>query len=385
VFCEREREEHSSMTQQQGTLQTEIADVVTRWERDKKVDLVFQGGGVLGVGLVGAYSVLEQQGFKPQNVAGTSAGAIVATLIGAGYTAAEIQQIIDNLDFSKIQQPTLLTGLPVVGKLVPMQVLSMLLEQGMYKGDFFLHTMRDLLEAKGVHTFGDLRYSGPDATKDTYSYKVQVIASDVSGRVLLRLPLDASLQLGCDPDKLAVADAVRMSMSIPFFFEPVRWPNPQTHEKDYIVDGGMLSNFPVWLFDSSGIPEWPTIGVKFVDEDTHTSLSQSISEHVVGGTVDYVKAMVETMQKFHDRLYLDSDSFARTITVPTGGISATNFALTAADKDQLFNGGVDAANNFLTNKWTFAGYIAAFRTGAAVPTRTQSIRKIMDDAAAQLR
>jgi len=264
------------------------------------------------------------------------------------------------------------------------QVLSILLEQGIYKGDFFLHTMRDLLKAKGIHTFGDLKYRGPDADKDVYQYRVQVIASDVSGRQLLRLPLDASKQLGTDPDKLEVAEAVRMSMSIPFFFEPVRWPNPRTHERDFIVDGGMLSNFPVWLFDSQGIPEWPTIGIKFVDADPRVDLSRSLSAHVVGGTVDYLKALVETMTKFHDRLYLDNDAFARTITVPTQGISSTNFALTAQDKTRLFHGGFDAADDFLTNKWTFAGYIAAFRTGAPQPTRTESIRRIMDDAAARV-
>src|ERR1051326_3476441 len=316
------------MTDQNGTVQNQIAGIVANWEKDKKVDLVFQGGGVLGVGLVGAYSVLEQQQFKPQNVAGTSAGAIVATLIGAGYTADQVRDVINNLDFKKLTDPTFVTGLPLVGKLVPMQVLSMLLEQGMYKGDFFLHTMRDLLKDKGITTFGDLKYRGPDADKDVYQYRVQVIASDVSGRRLLKLPLDAPDQLGCDADKLEVAEAVRMSMSIPFFFEPVRWPNPQTHERDYIVDGGMLSNFPVWLFDSQGLPAWPTIGVKCVDADPRVDLGASICQHVVGGTVDYLKALVETMTKFRDRLYLDNDAFARTITVPTQGISSTNFEVT---------------------------------------------------------
>jgi NTE family protein len=274
---------------------------------------------------------------------------------------------------------TLLTGLPVVGKLVPGQVLSVVFEQGLYKGDFFLNTIRDYLNARGVHTFGDLRY-GKDQDPPQYRYRVQVIASDVSGRALLRLPLDAD-RLGYDPDKLPVADAVRMSMSIPFFFEPVRWPNPRTHQRILIVDGGMLSNFPVWLFDSPGIPDWPTIGVKFVDPDTRADLAQSISDDAVTGTVDYIKALVETMTKFHDRLYLDVDTFARTITVPTAGLSATNFGLTNADKATLFKGGQAAAADFLGNKWTFAGYIAAYRARTP-PTRTDSIRDQMNAVAA---
>src|SRR5215208_2534246 len=55
------------------------------------VDLVFEGGGLKGIGIVGAYSVLEERGYRPQNVAGTSAGAIVAALLAAGYTAAELR------------------------------------------------------------------------------------------------------------------------------------------------------------------------------------------------------------------------------------------------------------------------------------------------------
>ena len=56
----------------------------THQPTERRVDLVFEGGGVKGICLVGAYSVLEERGFEPQNVAGTSAGVIVATLLAAG-------------------------------------------------------------------------------------------------------------------------------------------------------------------------------------------------------------------------------------------------------------------------------------------------------------
>ena len=85
-----------------------------------------------------------------------------------------------------------------------------------------------------------------------------MIASDISARELLVLPRDAGSSAS-DPDELEVALAVRMSMSIPIFFEPVRIENPETNHEHVIVDGGMLSNFPVWLFDS-GDQEEPPIG-----------------------------------------------------------------------------------------------------------------------------
>jgi NTE family protein len=67
--------------------------------RPKKCDLVLEGGGVKGIGLAGAYSVLEEQGFAPSQVAGTSAGAISAALIAAGYTAEELKRTILDLDY----------------------------------------------------------------------------------------------------------------------------------------------------------------------------------------------------------------------------------------------------------------------------------------------
>ncbi len=78
-----------------------------------------------------------------------------------------------------------------------------------------------------------------------------VIVSDLTAKRLLVLPMEAGV-LGVEPDEFDVAQAVRMSMSIPVFFEPVRWDNPDTGEQHVIVDGGMLSNFPVWLFDRQG-------------------------------------------------------------------------------------------------------------------------------------
>src|SRR5436305_307633 len=79
---------------------------------------------------------------------------------------------------------------------------------------------------------------------------VQVIASDLSKERMLVLPRDARDQLGIDPDELEVARAVRMSMSIPMFFDPVVHQNPaNANEEHVIVDGGLLSNFPIWLFD----------------------------------------------------------------------------------------------------------------------------------------
>ena len=67
-----------------------------------KIDAVFEGGGVKGIGLVGAVAVTEERGYQFENLAGTSAGAIVAALIAAGYKSDKLKEIIENLDLSLI-------------------------------------------------------------------------------------------------------------------------------------------------------------------------------------------------------------------------------------------------------------------------------------------
>ena len=225
-------------------------------ETVNRCDLVLEGGGVKGIGLAGAYSVLKERGFEIENVAGTSAGAITAALIAADYGVEELQEIIVTLDYRKFQDKGWEDRLLVAEK-----TLSILLDLGIYEGDYFLEWMREKLAAKGVRTFGDLVR---DETSDDlrYRYRLQVIASDVTERRLLVLPRDAEA-LGVEPDDLEVAYAVRMSMSIPIFFEPVR--HRVGDEEHLIVDGGMLSNYPVWLFDCrDGEPDWPTFGLLLV-------------------------------------------------------------------------------------------------------------------------
>src|SRR5579884_2718334 len=76
---------------------------------DLKADLVFEGGGVKGIGLAGAFLALTEHGYQPQCVAGTSAGAIMASLVAAGYTGPELQDIVlHEMDFQKFEDRTFL-------------------------------------------------------------------------------------------------------------------------------------------------------------------------------------------------------------------------------------------------------------------------------------
>ena len=318
------------------------------WEsgnREKYVDLVFEGGGVKGIALVGAFSVLEERGYEPQNMAGASAGAIVAALVAAGYTATELRRIIGELDYDHFKDESWEDRIPLADR-----TLSVLKDLGVYEGEAFLAWMRDLLEAKGVRTFGDL-VRREDA-EPKYRYKAQVIASDVTERRLLVLPRDAA-RLGIDdPDDLNVALAVRMSMSIPIFFEPVTLTNAQTGREHLIVDGGMLSNFPVWLFDAEE-PQWPTFGLKLVEKPKLPIGSQLSQERPRGGVlsvIDYLRSLVDTMMAAHDRLYIEEHDFQRTIAINTLGVRTTEFDLSKERAMELFQSGRAAMEEFLGHR-----------------------------------
>src|SRR5215207_2701070 len=115
----------------------------------RDVDLVFEGGGLKGIALVGAYSVLEERGYRPQNIAGTSAGAIVAALLAAGYTAAELRQTIMECDFNSLKDRARKNWLPILPRIV-----SILKDRGIYEGEAFLEWMVGRLERKGGRTLG---------------------------------------------------------------------------------------------------------------------------------------------------------------------------------------------------------------------------------------
>jgi NTE family protein len=164
-----------------------------------------------------------------------------------------------------------------------------------------------------------------------------------------------------NPDDMAVADAVRASMSIPFFFEPFKFdaseatvnvsmPGGRTAAQHYAggtvtwVDGGMLRNFPITAFDrvDGKPPRWPTIGIKLNSFDANSGPTTACS-HTLGLATD----CVQTMMNEWDVYATESATAARTIFINNDGITATQFDLTKAQQDSLFKNGVAAATEFI--------------------------------------
>jgi len=205
-----------------------------------------------------------------------------------------------------------------------------------------------------------------------------VITSDLSARSMLVLPRDAA-KLGVeDPDELEIAEAVRMSMSIPVFFDPVVRKDARGRAHT-IVDGGLLSNYPIWLFDSQpGVaPRFPTFGMLLVaPNQADPLLPESADDELpsVGSPVAFAKAIVETMMQAHDRFYVEQANFARTIPIPTLGVKTTQFDINQELTEKLFESGAQAASRFL-DTWSFDAYVRTFRDGATPGRRATVLRR----------
>ncbi len=325
-------------------------------------DLVLEGGGVKGIGLVGAYATLQEAGYSFPRIAGTSAGAIVGALIAADIPPDELQRVMREIDYGRFEDEGFLDHLGLVGK-----GASLLFEKGIYEGTYLRDWLGEQLAGLGIRTFADLRVDDPGSSlPPERRYRLVVMVSDVTRARLVRLPWDYP-QYRLDPDEQSVADAVRASMSIPFFYEPVRFTSRDAEGKEetsFMVDGGMLSNFPIDVFDRNDgkPPRWPTFGIK-LSAKPDAAQRQKYDVH---GTISLALAMLGTMTGFHDQIHIDDPSaIARTMFVDTYGVRATDFDIDEKIQDLLYNSGVESAGTFLDG-WDFDRYLAEYPPGGEV-------------------
>lgn len=302
-----------------------------------KADLVCEGGGVKLGGLVGGIKALEDEGFEFVTMAGASAGAIVTSFKAAGYSALELEQLVLDLNFKDFLDGSKWLTL-----------YNWFVNQGIYKGDAFYNFMKTKLAEKNVHTFKDLivyKENGYAETDYKYRWKLKVIATDIRRNEMVVFPDDAE-KYGQNPDELEVAQAVRASMSLPYFFRPIKmWDT-------WFIDGGATSNFPIWIFDANNSTNIrrPTLGI-LLDGGEYDRLN------TITGWWTYLKAILNTMLQAHDRKFIQPEDFEhRIIKVPTGDVGTADFDLTRAKKEWLVHSGYDAGRDFLST-WSWESYL----------------------------
>lgn len=313
-----------------------------------KADAVFEGGGVKGIGLVGAASCLEDKGYSWQRCAGTSAGAIIAAMLAAGYSAKEMERFVREMDYGMFLDKSSMKLLSAVSK-----TYGFLFQKGIYSGDSFEAWMRHVLEAKGKTKFKNVSVNGQS--------RLKIMVTDITKKDMMVLP-DDLMKYGIDPMEFDIARAVRMSVGIPFYFKPVVLKGKD--ESSYIVDGGVVSNFPIWIFDVERNPRWPTFGFKFTEsKPSRTSMGRK-------DLISYALDIIDTMLDKNEARYVKNKDIVRTVLVPNLGVKTTEFNITREKCSELFDAGYEAAGEFI-QKWNFQQYVRKYRNEQGALKRRQ--------------
>ena len=326
----------------------------------RQADAVFRGGGVQGLALVGALQAFESHDRLPVEswvkVAGTSAGAILASYLaydrrpGLGGRMREIvdpELLLSLFDFPLGRK--FLGGMP-----------RLLARRGMAPGKAFERWFDELI---GHATF-ELALPA-DADGVWQESQLKLIACDATHRRLLVFPEDLVFyrvpgqRSSIDPAAFPIARAVRMSMSIPYFFEPIYLERiaddagrPMPPRTAAIVDGGLVSNFPVWLFDKPR-PARPTFGFTV---QGGLGIGEAPHGRLVPWPVRFAFDIFSASREAWDARFASHSTNVRTVTVETTVVAedglplhirSWDFALSPAVQEALLENGRRAGKEFL--------------------------------------
>lgn len=296
-------------------------------------NLVLEGGGTKGLAYCGALRVLDRRGIlgRLKRYAGSSAGAITATLLAVGYTPGEMETIIGATDFGAFvdDKPGFLRD-----------AYKVLNEWGMASGDYFHGFMGDLIKAK-------------TGNPDTTFAELEAL----NGKTLVITGTDVS-SMQCryycaqlTPD-MSVRQAVRISMSIPFMFTPVQDEDGCLH-----VDGGIVDNYPIHAFDGSYpgdeaallnlCPSCPkTLGLKILTPEEDVGFRITTRPPPIKSLKDFAMAIMSTLMVANERKHLRPSYWKRTVVIKVADLPLTKFDLSDKEKHDLVKAGEDGAIRF---------------------------------------
>ncbi len=309
-------------------------------------NLVFEGAGMRGLAYCGALTVLEEEGLTTdiERVGGTSAGAITALLFSLGYTADEMGTLISTTKFKKFND----------GKFWIFGGISRMKNKyGWYRCRRF----SDFIGALIAEKTGDSEITFEEFHRQGYK-DLYVTATCLNRQNMVVLSRETY-------PKMKVRDAVRISMSIPLYFQAVfvdevgNVYNKQQGDKrlDIMVDGGIIGNFPIQLFDSIAIdstgaayriPNPETLGIR-MDSDAQIAAdqdNQSLAHLEINNLKDYINAFYTIVIENLNRNELTEMDWKRTVSISHKGIVPKVKRLKKAQKNMLIESGRRAMEGF---------------------------------------
>jgi predicted acylesterase/phospholipase RssA len=352
-------------------------------------DIVFEGGGAKGSAFVGALTALKAAGHTPRRLVGTSAGAITAALSAVGYSADEMLAAVNEKlpngkprfstfldhphasDFSAAQRSASDTMRALRMLHIPMMadevVLKLLLETpvyptlfsfvecgGVFAGVAFLEWLREKLALKHIAADATLAQVHQATGVD-----LSLVASDTTDMEMLVLNHVTA-------PAVPLAWAVRMSMSIPLVWREVVWQEGwgtyagRAKTGNIIVDGGVLSNFPIRLIDE----RMPGLMDDSVDPEGALNLGLLLDEELAVPGVDVRKPpistddlrvvqrlsrLMDTMMRARDNEQMRSHA-AEVCRLPVRGYGTTEFSMEERKLKALIDTGHAAVVNHLASR-----------------------------------
>lgn len=319
-------------------------------EKETYENLVFEGAGIRGIAYCGAIKELESQGMMAsvKRVAGTSAGAITALLLSLGYKADEISAIIGTTNFRKFNDGNIwLFG----------GVYRFTKSYGWFRKQAFEKWLGKLIAQKTGDadiTFQKMNQAG---------YKALYVTGTCLNRQKLIVFSAESYP------HMKVLDAVAISMSIPLYFEAsfidqngrVFKERKKPEGLDILVDGGLIANFPISIFDETNAPqESPsrkpnvhTIGFR-IDEPRQIELDQADTSALMNVPINNFRNYVTALYIFTienlNRHSLTPEDWKRTISISSEGIGPRIRKLSQTEKNTLIASGQKATRHFFDKK-----------------------------------
>lgn len=330
-------------------------------------NIVFEGGGIKGIAYIGALKALEKSEVinSIQRVGGTSAGAITALLVGLGFRSDDIMTFINNKDLGEIEDNDLIDIFDVT---------RLLTKYGWNKGESVRKwigyaiekatgnvnsTFEDIKKVQQEKNFKDMYFVGTNLS--THSFKI--FCYELT-------------------PKTPIIDAVEISMSIPLYF------TAKTDElKNYYVDGGVLMNYPIRLFDEEGFiennefwteegfvspknyrfanekktqlvinnitktnykPNQETIGFRLDSEDEiHFFHTKEAVVNEIKNIYDFTKHLIRTLMEYQNNTHLNEIDMVRTIYLDVTGVKATGWEISLKEKENIIVKGYNSTKSYL--------------------------------------
>jgi NTE family protein len=319
------------------------------------MDVVFAGGGAKGVAHLGAIWAFDKLGIKFKRLAGTSAGAITASIVAAGFDCDKLLDELFNMNFLQLRDGFWDQKLPRIAKIAAISS-----SYGMFEGEKLQSWLEELLAKKNANTFGRLPKEGmgmlaPLEKKD--GPRLSIMASDISHSCELLMPRDLVLDRygNLRPGAFPISAAVRMSVSVPFFFTPYKL------HRSLIVDGAFATNLPLETFDVNDPKKvrWPTIGINLGSTRPGKNSTKDLYH--------FGLAVFDTMRYGQSRMSIIDypTRISRLVEVDTEEVRTLDFAITKEQKERLFlSGARSVLHTFrgedgmgLRTIWNFKNYI----------------------------